>query len=72
VPNDVRNHVARRYQLVFSLAEPHGSLYLQVGIDLSEYNGADSYELPMPGTVVIDSLGLVRLAFVAWVQDVES
>lgn len=64
VLSDLGNRVARRYRLVFSLAEPLRGLYQQLGIDLPKYNGNDSYELPMPGTFVIDRSGVVRLAFV--------
>ena len=32
-------------------------------IDLPAHNGDDSWELPVPGTFVIDRSGTVRLAF---------
>ncbi|NIV31325.1 MAG: AhpC/TSA family protein, partial [Anaerolineae bacterium] len=38
-------------------------LYKRHGLDLAAYNGAGRYELPVPGTFVIDSRGIVRAAF---------
>jgi len=34
-----------------------------LGLDLAEYNGAGRYVLPVPGTFVIDSRGIIRGAF---------
>jgi peroxiredoxin len=65
VLSDVGNHVARTYGLVFRLAPEVQELYAGPwGIRLPEHNGDDSWELPVPGTFVIDREGAVRLAFV--------
>jgi len=64
VLSDPGNRVARDYKLVFSLPDALRTLYAQIGADLTEYNGDESWELPMPGTFVIDQEGTVRLAFV--------
>jgi peroxiredoxin len=62
---DAGNHVARQFGLVFPLAEALRPIYRQAGgIDLSIYNGDDSWELPIPGTFVIGRGGVIRLAFV--------
>lgn len=58
------NKVARQYGLVFRLPEPLQDLYKEFGVDLAEYNGDDSYELPVPGTYVIARDGTIKLAFV--------
>ncbi len=64
VLSDAGNLVARRYRLVFVLPEPLRSVYREMGIDLAEVNGDTSWELPMPGTFVVDGDAIIRLAFV--------
>jgi peroxiredoxin len=64
VLSDPGNRVARDYKLVFSLPDALRTLYVQIGADLTRYNGDQSWELPMPGTFVIDRGGTVRLVFV--------
>jgi peroxiredoxin len=65
VLSDVGNQVARAYGLVFRVAPEVEELYAGAwDIRLPEHNGDDSWELPVPGTFVIDREGLVRLAFV--------
>lgn len=63
--SDVGNQVARRYGLVFSLAEPLRELYTEkFSAHLPDYNADKSYDLPMPGTFVVASDGIIRYAFV--------
>ena len=65
VLSDVGNQVARAYGLVFRVAPEVEELYAGPwDIRLPEHNGDDSWELPVPGTFVIDREGIVRLAFV--------
>lgn len=65
VLSDAGNLVARRYGLVFSLAEPLRVLYKEkFGADLQEYNADKSYDLPMPGTFIVAPSGIIRYAFV--------
>jgi peroxiredoxin len=64
VLSDVGNKVARQYGLVFRLPEPLQALYQKFGVNLAEYNGDSSYELPVPGTYVIARDGTIKLAFV--------
>lgn len=64
VLSDVGNAVARQFGLVFALDEALRPLYLGMGNDLTQFNGDDSWELPMPGTFIIAQDGTVRLAFV--------
>jgi peroxiredoxin len=65
VLSDAGNVVARSYGLVFTLAAEDRNLHTNVGIDLSSYNGDDSWELPAPAVFVIDTDGIVRFASVA-------
>ncbi len=60
VLSDVGNRVARLYRLVWSVPEDQRSTSAR----LPEYNGDDSWELPIPGTFVISSDGRIELASV--------
>jgi peroxiredoxin len=64
VASDVGNAVARTYGLVFSMPEELRAIYKGMGNDLEEYNGDNSWELPLPGTFVIAQDGTIQLAFV--------
>jgi len=64
VLTDAHNAVARRYGLVFALSEPLKSLQTGFGNPIPKFNGDDSWELPMPGTFVLDRTATVRLAHV--------
>jgi peroxiredoxin len=65
VLSDADNQVARQYGLVHSLRGPLRELYSEkFGVDLPAFNGADSYELPLPGTFIVDRGGVIRRAFV--------
>ena len=60
--SDVGNNVARKYGLVYKLTDALAEVYRN-GIDLRNYNGDDSSELPITATYVIDSEGVVQYAF---------
>jgi peroxiredoxin len=61
---DKANGVAREYGLVFSLSVTLRLLQASFGNPLPRFNGDDSWELPMPGTFVLDRGGAVRLSHV--------
>ncbi len=61
---DARNRVAREYGLVFELSDVLKRLQEGFGNPLPKFNGDDSWELPMPGTFVVDRGGVVRLSHV--------
>lgn len=64
--SDEGNEVAERYGLAHRLPEEVRDLYREEwGTDLEEYNGDDSWRLPMPARYVIDSSGTVRWASVS-------
>ncbi len=47
--------VARRYRLVFRVPDATRLIYQQqFGLDLPAFNGDDSWELPIPGTFLLD------------------
>jgi signal transduction histidine kinase len=64
VLSDVGNTVARRFGLVYTIDEAVRAAHQQVGADLPAFNGDDSWELPMPGTFIVDQAGTVLLASV--------
>ncbi len=64
VLTDAHNHVARTYGLVFQLSDALKTLQTGFGNPIPKFNGDDSWELPMPGTFVLDRTGIVRLSHV--------
>ena len=54
VLSDEGNKTANEFGLVFELAPELHELYLKFGINIPESNGNDSWEIPLPGTYVID------------------
>lgn len=64
VLSDVGNKVAKEFGLVFTLPESLVDVYDKFKIDLVSTNGDETFELPMPGTYVIDRSGIVTWCFV--------
>lgn len=63
VVSDIDNNVARKYDLVYKLDAETANRY-EKGFGLSQYNGNDKAELPIPATYIIGQDGIVRYAFV--------
>jgi len=62
--SDLDSSVMRDYRLYFAVPDELSDLYRErFGLDLAVYNGPGRYELPVPGTFVIDRQGIVRAAF---------
>lgn len=64
VLSDEGNLVARSYGLVYPLGAEMRRIYQGFGIDLAQYNGDSSWELPLPGTFVIGRDMTIRFSFV--------
>ena len=65
VLSDVGNRSAREFGIVWRFSEELRDVYLTFfKIVLPEYNGDDSWELPIPATFVIGRDGVIRFAFV--------
>ncbi len=64
VLSDTNNVVAKKYGLVFSLAEEIRPIYLSFGIDIPSANAEDSYEIPMPATYVVNKNKEIIFAFI--------
>jgi peroxiredoxin len=62
VLSDTGNRVASEFGLTFKLPEDLRQVYAKFGVDLKKYNGDESWTLPMPARLVIDSSGTVRSA----------
>jgi peroxiredoxin len=63
VLSDVGNKAADQYGLVFKLDSSLHDIYTKFGLVLPKFNGDDSWEIPLPGTYVIDTDGTVKYAF---------
>lgn len=64
VLSDVGNKLARQYGLVMSVPEVIRPLYLEWGLDLPNFNGDETWELPIPATYVINTDGKIVAAYV--------
>jgi peroxiredoxin len=64
VLSDLGNRVARLYGIVFRVTDALRAPMQQLGIELSKFNGDDSWELPIPATYVVARDGSIRLAYV--------
>lgn len=63
VLSDVDNNVAREWGLVFQLPENLREFYSNPRIDLPKTQGNTHFELPIPGTFVVDSQGRIVKVF---------
>jgi peroxiredoxin len=60
--SDPGNEVAERYGIRFKLPDDLKEIYRQFKINLDEYNGDDSWTLPLPTRLIIDKDGVIRYA----------
>lgn len=63
VLSDQGNKVARQFGLVYSIEEQTRALLKSIGSDISVFNGDESWELPVPGTFIIEQDSSIRLAY---------
>lgn len=64
--SDTTGDVSRAFRLAFTLDPKTKSRYKGFGIDLESGNASGEWELPAPGTYVIDADGTVRYAWADW------
>jgi peroxiredoxin len=64
VLSDLGNQVARQFGLVFTINERARAAHKKVHKELPKFNGDDSWEVPIPGTFLVDQSGTVRLSYV--------
>jgi peroxiredoxin len=60
--SDPGNEVAERYGIRFEVPEDLKKVYQQFKINLEEYNGDESWTLPMPTRLIIDQDSTIRHA----------
>lgn len=60
VLTDIDNKVASLFGLTFTLPEELQEIYSNFGIDLTRFNGNDSWKLPLSGRFIVDGQGFVR------------
>ena len=58
--SDPGNAYAAELGLRFELPEDVKEIYAGFGIDLPKYNGDDSWSLPVPARLVVDTTGVIR------------
>jgi peroxiredoxin len=62
VLSDQGNAVARQFGIVYKLGDAMNQVSAGFGVDITQFNGDDSRELPLPGTFVVDQSGTIRFA----------
>ena len=58
--SDPGNEVAARYGLKYQMPDDLIALYKQFGLDVAKHNGDNSWTLPIPATLIIDTEGIIR------------
>jgi len=66
VYTDETLEAARGFKVLFTLEDELQKRYKGFGIDLPERNASGTWQLPAPGTFVVDRSGTVRYAFADW------
>ncbi|MCJ1395739.1 hypothetical protein MMC18_008625 [Xylographa bjoerkii] len=64
VLSDVGNKLARKLGIIFAQPDSLRPLFQAFGHDLKARNGDDSFEVPVPATLLVDRRGVVRNALV--------
>jgi len=64
VLSDAGSATAKAYGIAFDLADELRPIYARFGHALPDKNGDDSWVLPIPATYVLDTNGVIVLAFV--------
>ncbi|MOA14329.1 AhpC/TSA family protein [compost metagenome] len=64
VLSDPKGLVSGAYRLLYDVPESLKQLFLEMNIDLKEYNGTEHWILPVPATFMIDEHAVIRSAFV--------
>lgn len=64
VVSDVKQEAMKGFKLVFALNESTKTKYKGYGVDLEKRNASKTWDLPHPGTFVIDKAGVIRYASV--------
>jgi len=60
VLSDLDSRVMKAYRLYYEMDAELVKVYNKLGLDIAKFNGPGRYELPVPGSFVIDQKGIVR------------
>lgn len=60
VLSDAGNAYAKALSMTFALPGDLRELYAAFGITLPDFNGDESWELPLPARIVVDGEGVIR------------
>ena len=60
--SDPGNQIAEKYGIKYEMPEDLIKVYKQFGLKVDEHNGDDSWTLPMPARLIIDTKGIMRYA----------
>ncbi|HKJ99306.1 MAG TPA: peroxiredoxin-like family protein [Desulfotignum sp.] len=63
--SDPGNSIGEKFGLVYTFTEELKQVYLQLGIDLEEYNSWDPWRLPLVARYIIDQKGIIQYAIVS-------
>lgn len=61
---DQNNELAKKLGIAFTLQDYAQVAYSGLGIDLTSFNGNDSYELPIPAVFVVDNNSIITYSYV--------
>ena len=62
---DPGNSVGEKYGLIYTFTEELKQAYLELGINLKEYNSGDVWRLPLVARYIIDQKGSIQYAIVS-------
>jgi peroxiredoxin len=60
VLSDLHNEVAKRFGLVFTVPDYVVAIYKSFPLNLPDFNGDDSWTLPIPARIVVSKDGIIR------------
>ncbi len=63
--SDPDNQIAEKYGIAYTFPEDLKQVYLEMGINLEEYNGNSSWKLPLVARYIIDQEGIIQYGFVS-------
>lgn len=65
--SDANGEAMRRFRLAFAMDDDLIKQYQRFGADIGGTSPTGRWELPAPGTFVVDQSGVIRFAFADWV-----
>jgi peroxiredoxin len=64
VLSDIGNKFARKLGIIFPMPDSMRPTFKAFGHDLVERNGDDSFEVPVPASLLVDEMGIVRNTYI--------